>query len=411
VTGAALAWGWAAAVASVSAAAVWRRARARPPAPGRDARPVVLARPCAGDEPGLEARLAAMPRSRVPVAVRITVARSADRAPSMEAAAARLRAAGVDARVLVVPTDAPNRKAGQLAGLAATLGDVLLVSADADVDLAGFDLDALVDPLRDGTSGGPDETTAGASEAAPGGAPRGPGSPALGATWAPPAEAGAARRGASPALGATWAPPAEVGGSTWADRASGAVLGGSLHAFPLLAGLDPGGLVGKVFAARLDRVRRAGGLEALCAYVGEDMELARRLRRAGFATAAVPGVARACPPAGRTWGAVVERYGRWLAVIRRQRPALLASYPLLFAATGPLVALALAVAAPGAAALAVGARLAVAVAARRAAALPSRPAAPFVDAVLADVLLWAALCRALASRRVTWRGRVVEGGA
>ena len=43
---------------------------------------------------------------------------------------------------------------------------------------------------------------------------------------------------------------------------------------------------------------------------------------------------------GRRLRDAVARYGRWLTVIRAQRPALLTSYPLLFGATVPLALLA-----------------------------------------------------------------------
>lgn len=344
-----IAWIWAAGVAAVTAVALWRRARLTAPPARTGDEPVVLLRPCAGGEPGLQRRLATLPAGRPPDAVRITTAGEGD--PDLEAAAAELRAAGLDATCRRVATDAPNRKAAQLAAAAAECRGrpAILVVADSDVRLAGIDLDALVDPLRgDGR------------------------------------------------LAAVWVPPVEVAApETLGDRASQAFLCGSLHAFPLLCGLDRGGLVGKLFAFRLDRL---GALDDLGGVLGEDMEIARRLRAAGLETAALPVVAPSVA-AGRTLPAVIGRYARWLAVIRAQRPALLASYPLLFGATTPLVALALLTGAPGAAALALAARLAVSIAARR------RLASVLPDLLLSDLVVWGAFLRALASREVVWRGR------
>jgi ceramide glucosyltransferase len=113
---------------------------------------------------------------------------------------------------------------------------------------------------------------------------------------------------------------------------------------------------------------------------------------------------------------VVARYGRWLSVIRAQRPALLASYPALFFAT-PLLALAATVAvltgragAPslGAEALVLLLRGAVGWAAARASGRARGIAPVLTDAVLADALLGWAFVRALRTRSVSWRGRVLR---
>ena len=367
---AALALGWVLVVGSVELEAI-RRSVLRPgvraaPEAARGAR-VLMVRPCAGREPWLEETLLSLRGARrsFVLTCRLAVADAGDEAYEVAcASAAALVAEGLDASVVLTAARGPNRKAGQLAAAVAAERsdyDVVLV-VDSDVDLAGVDLDALVAPLV-----------------------------------------------ARPELGAVWAPPVEVGrGGTLGDRASAAVLGGSLHAFPLLAGLDRAGLVGKLFGVRRDALAAVGGFGALVSYLGEDLELARRLRAGGRAVETVRVIARSLA-SGRSWEQARDRFGRWLTVIRAQRPALLASYPLLFLATLPIVALSLVAAlwAPGIAALtvvaAIGLRLAVAAAA--AAAGGRRPSLrrAMVDSVLADALLAAALRRALRSRRVLWR--------
>lgn len=105
---------------------------------------------------------------------------------------------------------------------------------------------------------------------------------------------------------------------------------------------------------------------------------------------------------------VTSRFGRWLSVVRAQRPALLLSYPLLFFPTLPLLLLSLLASALwlglAIAGLAITARVLVAIAAlsasRRRVALRDLAFAP-----LADVVLLVAWLRALASRRVEWRGQ------
>lgn len=371
---------WSAVVCVVSLVAVRRSLRRRPPAvtsvpPRALSAPLLLARPCAGAEPSLAARLGELgalvddPAHRALVRVRFAVAAADDPAvPAITEACARLVARGVDAALVVTHATAPNQKSEQLARLVARAPDApVVVNVDSDVDLAAFDWDALLAPLAD------------------------------------------------PAVAAVWAPPFEARGDTLGDRASEALLGGSLHAFVLLAGIDRGGMVGKVVALRRDPLASVGGFDALREHLGEDAELARRLVAHGAALAASAGVARSCA-SGRPAAAVLARYGRWLTVIRAQRPALLLSYPALFFAT-PLLALAAGLAwiagvggpaSLAAAGAAVLARLAVSVAAARAS---GRPVAPLTDALLADALLALAWGRALATRSVRWRGRTLRLGA
>ncbi len=370
-----LLFGWSFAVASTSLEAVRRTAfRGRAArcvetqaAVMRENPSVLVVRPCAGHEPSLERTLASLARATRSFEVRCRFAIEGEddlALPAARRAAETLVRAGIEAEIVFTGGGGPNRKAAQLAA-AAEGADVLIVS-DSDVDLADVDLDALVAPLV-----GP--------------------SPAW-VAWAPPAE---------------HAPPRTLG-----DHASAAVLGASLHAFPVLAQLDPRGLVGKLFAIRAGALAAIGGFGSLVDYLGEDMEIARRVREKGGSVVAAPIVARSLAE-GRSWEAVIARFSRWLTVIRAQRPLLLLSYPGLFFATGPIVLLSAAFAfvvpnvALAAALLALVARLLIAFVAAHAAGRPVGLVAALRDAVLADVVLAFAFARALRSRTVTWRDRVL----
>ena len=361
--------GWSALVVSVELEAVRRSLfRRLAPLPGAArATRVLIVRPCAGREPWLDATLPSLASARRSFAAscRFAVADATDAAlPAARDAAARLAAKGLDASVILTSAQGPNRKAAQLAAVIAAERapfEVVLV-ADSDVDLDGTDLDALVAPLAARAD--------------------------LAAVWAPPVEIGR-----------------EDGSGTFADRASASLLGASLHAFPILAGLDPAGLVGKLFAVKRGALAEVGGFEALVGYLGEDMELARRLRARGHAVEAAPIVARS-RVSGRTWRQVEARIARWITVIRAQRPALLVSYPALFFATLPIVLLAAASGEPSplaAALVAVAVRLLVAAAATSATGARVRPRRLVLDALLADGLLAAAFTRALRSRDFVWR--------
>lgn len=380
-------WGYAVASTSLYGAgrAVWQRMRSAPPRLPEPTRALVV-RPCAGLEPGLDRALASLIHARTgaEIACRLAVESASDpAAPAAMAAAAALREAGIDAAVVLTSASAPNHKAAQIAAVVAREErpfDAIVV-ADSDVDLEGFDLDALLAPLLSGRG-----------ERSPTNRERSPADPLAGAVWAPPVEAGAI--------------------SASGDRASRALLSGSLHAFTILGSLDGGGLVGKLFAVRRDAIEAAGGFDALERVLGEDMEIARRLKDAGSSILVAPAVARSLKT-GRTWQSAVDRYARWLTVIRAQRPHLLASYPLLFFAT-PLLLAGSALLAPFAPLLALAtalcalsSRLVTAVSARALAGFDLSIREAIIDAALSDALLAHAFARAMVTRTVTWRGRTL----
>ncbi len=355
---------WADAVASTSVWAVLRASSAPPR--GTFAGSVVLVRPCAGAHEHLERALASTsalvgtPKLSVVLAVRDAADRAA---PVARRAHVELARAGLDVRLVWTGAPGPNRKIGQLAAALAVAPQAdAIVIADADVELDRATVDDLLATLAAGA-------------------------------------------------GASWAAPVEPRPASLADRASAAVLDSSLHAFPLLAALDARGMVGKLVAVRRTALERAGGLAPLAEFLGEDLELARRLHARGFRVVRARAMARSIV-SHRTMSAVFARYARWLAVVRAQRPALLLAYPLLLASAPLLLASALALRAPLAAAIVVAARTALAAAARVRTGAPIRwPTLP-VAALAADVLLLAAFARALASTRVVWEGVAlrVRGG-
>lgn len=376
--------GWAGVVALVSAVAVRRalgRRRATTPRGDAPAPSVVVVRPCAGLEPHLRRSLESTialhhdgpPDQRRPYErLRVVFSTSTPDDPARPVlldVAASLRARGMDVTVEVVAPRGPNLKASQLAGLLDGADDDVALVIDSDVELEQLDVSRLLAPLCE-----PASRTA-----------------------------------------AVWCPPIEREPDGLGDRMSAALLGGSLHAFALLGTLDPWGLVGKTFAVRLAAMREAGGFGGLVHHLGEDMELARRLRARGFGIAMADGVV-ASLASRRSVSQVLARYARWLMVIRAQRPLLLASYPLLLAATPGLVlcgSIGLASGVPGAGVavgLAVVARLVVAVVAAEIARRDPSPFAALRDAVLADLLLLAAFVRALGPARVRWRDRSLRLG-
>lgn len=354
---------WAFATTSTALWAVIRPRRS-PRRTSNEERRLVVLRPCAGDEPELERALSSSAAARSPV--RILIATAADSAGPTAS-----RVAGEIDEAIVVTTGAcgPNAKADQLARALARESDSwdAVLVADSDVELSPTVVRALREALEHADC--------------------------------------------------AWAPPVEVLPTTFADRVSAAILGASLHSFPLLARLDPGGIVGKTFAIRRDALASIGGFDSLVGSLGEDMELARRLRASSRRVVAVPEVAHSLAR-GRDLRALVRRYTRWLLVIRAQRPALLLTYPLVLAAA-PLQVLAASLAIAGGAelgwlvlAFVVAGRYATAALAQ--AAGPSGTRLPLVFPWLADVVLLSALVGSVLSRRAHWRGaslRVDRDGA
>ncbi|MCK6573235.1 glycosyltransferase [Myxococcota bacterium] len=370
---------WLALLAALPLVALARGRRARdaaPPPEGPLPTGGVLLRPCTGTPPWLSTALATVPVGAPGLRLRFSVDRADDPAlPVARAVAERLCADGHDASVVVLGGPGLNRKAAQLVAGAGAFADApFIVVADADVDLAAVDLRPLAGPLLDAS--------------------------------------------AAPAPAAVWQPVVEGPGDTPADRASAALLGASLHAFPLIGRLDPTGLVGKLFAFDPRRVSACGALTAGVDVLGEDMALAGRLAAHGEHTALAPGAARSLAR-GRSAEAMLERYTRWLLVVRTQRPGRLWSYPVLFLGPWGLACggLGLAVVDAGAGlALALGALLvrhATAEVARRLAGDPRArlPRPPVRDLIAADALLACAFVSALRARSVTWAGRRLSVGA
>lgn len=355
--------------------------RRPPPAPERWP-PLLLVRPCEGADDGLlSENILSSATAVYPGLRRVRVLVPSEDDPAWAAAlkaadeAARLPAAP---SIEVVCTRIPpggNRKVAQLLCGTAGATEEIIVSADSDVRLEGDDLMRLVGALL-----------------------------------------------ADPTSGAAFAPPQEGRPITVWDRASAALVGASQQSFLALYAVSRalGGvpsLAGALYACRREAMERAGGLEDLRSILGEDHELARRLARAGHGIALSPGPAR-CMDAGRGAREVIERAGRWLMIVRAQRPLLLLGYPFLLAATPLHLLLAGLVHNPLHAAMAAGlwalrAMLAAWLARLLERPPPRGPLWAALEVLRAELLLWAAFVRSLWSREICWRGhryRVGRGG-
>lgn len=365
----ALAWGavlaWLALGAALRRAALQRRTRAQASVSAGGKR-VLLVRPCAGAESGLLENLTSV--RTITSAATLTVVMSVDDPEDgartvIEAARDQLRAAGIDARSEVHAPVGPNRKASMLAQVLREDDDwEFMVNVDSNVDLRDYPLDELLAPLlRD---------------------------PRVGASWGPCTELRL-----HPGLG---------------PRASEAVLGASLTAFPLLCGIYADGLVGKLWAARREALAECE-FESLTYYLGEDLEMANRLRARGWGIVAASTLGRA-RGSEASFEQVVERFGRWMLAVRGQRPLLLPTYPLFFFAT-PLVLLLAGVGAFAepmialvAAGLAILGRVVVTLAAQHWSGRRTGPLRVLVEAGLGDLALGLAWVHAMTRRDVEWRG-------
>jgi len=368
------------------------RVRRFRPSPSREGSPtprVLVIRPLCGADPRLDDTLTSLEaEAGLRVACVLTIPHEGDLArPAAERAARALRDRGVPTDVVVTSREGPNNKVVQLARVEAQYAasaDVLLV-ADGDVRFGPGDVAALA-------------TEACSGELA----------------WIPPVEVGRMR-----ALG---------------DLFSQALLGSTLHAFPALAGLDRRGLVGKCFALGPERLAALGGFLSLTRFLGEDMELARRATVSGRPPVALPRVVASLAE-GRSLGAALSRFARWLVVVKERSPRLLVTYPALLASSVWVLPLALAAATlpHGASAGWLAACLGMQLASRalvsavslhaiarggvqseglhggaRGAWMPLRLLVLLVVApILGELLLFAAFAKALVTRRVEWRGRAL----
>lgn len=369
---------WATLSLGPTTSAIWRAIRrgqvnASPqPANARTKTEVLVVRPCAGDEPELTRTLSSMfaleDESRIHV--RFAVARESDPAmPAVRAAHQALLSRGISSDVVMTHASGLNRKVEQIARAIAGEDHDRVVVADSDLDLTGFPLARLLAPLS--------ETS----------------------------------------VFASWAPPLEGGPRTTADRVSAAVLDGSFQSFPFLRLVDHRTMVGKLFAFRPEMLPRVGHLESLVGHLGEDMELARRAHEGHLSVVSVdePAVSRM---SGRGPKEVILRYARWIQVVRAQRPWLLASYPI-FVFPLPLIAILsclLATIAPlgplGGVPLLIAmfARTLLFVTARLLSGRTPFALGSFAMSLLSDLMLLAAFTRAMSTRKLVWRGNVLELG-
>jgi ceramide glucosyltransferase len=358
-----------------------------------------LIRPCAGNEPGLAERLTLLGG-----ATRVTfcIASADDQArTAAEFAVSLLQSKGIDAELLVTHANGPNRKAAQLAAAtsARNLGATYIACVDSDVRLSP---NALLDLTR------PMETDSG-----------------LGATWSPVEEIcdGLWGREERPynersAAGAAASAKPDDGRSCPLSRVvSQAILNASPHAFRFMRHLDGSVFVGKLFAIRSDLLAQVGGFEALTSYLGEDLELAHRVRGAGFRYRSITNLGVADRSVS-SLSEVAARFSRWQTVIKQRSPHLLLAYPLLFAAL-PWATLVLPLALgtkQGGTLLAamVCMRLLLALALGRKGKAPggqqqgTSTADPFSPVVLAELTLSYAWLRTLISSQVSWRGETLR---
>jgi ceramide glucosyltransferase len=364
---------WAAVYAGMAVVAACRR----PPAlrrRGAALRRVLIVRPYAGSSSAVVEAMTTMPAVDRETTVRwIAAVASADdpAVAPLRAAAVMLRERGIAASVEITDARGPNRKAEQIATIAhryaADYDAVVLV--DADVDLRSIDLASLLAPLG-GTSD--DGRT----------------------------------------IGLVWSAPREDASATTGDRASSAILGASWQSFGVLARLDRHVVMGKAIAMRTSDLDAVADLASLRVHLGEDFELGRRFEARGLAVHLATTVGSTASQ--RALSDVVERYVRWLWVVRAQRPMKLLAYPLLFAAAPLLLLAALALlvhdptTAVGVAVATVIARHGVA--ATAAASTHARRSRSALDPWLADAVLLVAFVRACARRSVRWANRTLVVG-
>jgi hypothetical protein len=248
-----------------------------------------------------------------------------------------------------------NRKVGHLAYALAVLprrDDTVVLAVDADVRVDGALVASLVDELRDG------------------------------------------------AALASAAPRPEVR-ETLAGRMVRGLLVQSHHNFEVLHVMSAGAraVCGKAIAlspeAQAELVR-------LGDCIGEDLELSQVLHERGLEVRLARAPAHVPQPRDARAGEVLDRFTRWMQVLRAHRPALFPTVPLLFSPTPVLMVLASLAATPKSA---VSLSLLVALRIALANRLDGRAGLRF-EWLLSELMLFVAwLGSLLRGRIVTWRGR------
>ncbi len=198
------------------------------------------------------------------------------------------------------------------------------------------------------------------------------------------------------------AAPAPTPSDALAGRFVRGLLAHSHHSFVALDAMSAGAksLCGK--ALGLGPAARAE-LPSLLDHLGEDLELGKKLHARGERVELSPVPAR-MPEPPRSLREPLDRFTRWMLVLRAHRPGLYPTVPLLFAPSLPLLLAALA---SSSAALTVSVACLFAARATLSIVLaPGRHAS--TDWLLGEALLLAAFVRSLGARTVTWRGRTFE---
>jgi hypothetical protein len=199
---------------------------------------------------------------------------------------------------------------------------------------------------------------------------------------------------------ASAAPVPDVSHTT-AGRCVRGLLVQSHHGFEALDAMSAGAptICGKAVA--LSKAAQ-NELSALGHCIGEDLELAVRMHERSLPVSLSKVPARIPQPSRVQFSAVIERFTRWMQVLRAHRPLLFPTVPLLFAATPPLMVLASVVATPEVAvalSCLVGARITLA-------NLSDNRGGLRFEWLMAEGLLWVCWLNALRQgSTVSWRGR------
>lgn len=359
------------------------RLRRTPPDPPPSWPAIVILRPCEGSEPGLYENLLSSCLTPYPGPRRVILLCPSASDPAYPQLQRVVAAAppSVPVEVLLTrPETLHNRKVSQLLVGLARSTEPIVITADSDVLLHDHDLPSLVSLL-----------------------------------CAPPSTPASRQQ-----VGIAFASPVEQKPRTRWDRLSSALVGGSAQNFMALYGLYRliGGvpsMAGALVAISRRALSDIGGLHEVRTILGEDYELARRLCAAGYSVEMSPYPAH-CSDGERSLRGVVGRVARWLMVVRAQRPLLLLTYPLFMAATPALLLAAFVLRTPLLVLLAGSgfvARTLLAFRLRRAQGVRQGLVASALEVLGAELLLWAGLIQALATRQISWRGyrfRIARGG-